>query len=399
MGIKLMDKQFYISELIVKTNNGTISDKEREVLDAWLKKSEENLKIYNKATDNKYLIDKLEVYQLFRKNEVRKSLENELFTSRTIWLVPKTMLRYAAVIVPFIIMAGISWYYLKDFNSPNLSSLDSKYVPGSQKATLVLSDGQVHELDRDNILSEMKQGEARIVNKLNSLIYSAEDEIDDTQTVIHNELITPRGGGYTLQLADGSVVTLNAGSSLRYPVSFTDSIRQVFLKGEAYFDVYHDSKPFIVSCDDIDVQVLGTSFNISTYPDDPDVKTTLVEGKVKITTAGEFHMAADGKVLVPNEQAIFNRKDAKIEIMQVNAAQFTSWIQGKFEFKNSDLDQVMKKLARWYDFEYRFESIEAKDYHFTARLNNDQSISSILEMLEMTTDVKFEIKDQTIVIL
>jgi len=394
-----MDKQFYISGLIAKMNKGTISAKERKALDEWLNENEENLKIYNRATDNKYLINKLEVYQLFKKKEVRASLEEELFETRTIWFAPKTLLRYAAVLVPFIILTGISWYYLKDLNSPPLSSLDTEYVPGSQKATLVLSDGQVHELDEDNLLNEMKQGEARIVNQQNSLIYSAEEEIAEVQPVVHNELITPKGGGYTLQLADGSVVTLNAGSSLKYPVSFTDSVRKVFLVGEAYFDVSHNGKPFIVSCDDINVRVLGTSFNISTYPDDPEVKTTLVDGKVKITTADDLQLASEGKVLVPDDQAIFRRNDDSIEIIQVNTSQFTSWIQGKFEFKNSDLDQVMKRLARWYDFEYRFESIEAKDYHFTARIDNDQNISSILEMLEMTTDVKFEIRDQVIVIL
>ncbi len=394
-----MDKQFYISGLIAKVNRGTISPEERKVLDEWLKESEEHYKIYERATDNKYLLAKLEVYQLFKKSSIKASLESELFESKTVWFVPKTMLRYAAILVPFVILAGISWFYLKDFRSPPLSSLDSKHIPGSQKATLVLSDGLIHELDEDNLQVDIKEGEARIVNQQNSLIYSTEEEIGEDQPLVHNELITPRGGGYTLQLADGTIVTLNAGSSLRYPVSFTDSIRQVFLVGEAYFDVHHDGKPFIVSCDDIDVRVLGTSFNISNYPDDPDVKTTLVEGKVKITSSENLQLASEGKMLLPSDQAIFNKDNESIEIIQVNTSQFTSWIQGKFEFKNSDLDQVMKKLARWYDFEYRFETNAAKDYHFTARLNNDQSISSILEMLEMTTDVKFVIRDQIIVIL
>ncbi len=394
-----MDKQFYISGLIAKVNRGTISAEERKTLDEWLNESEENHKLYKRATDNKNLVAKLEVYQLFEKSKIRASLESELFEAKTLRLVPKTMLRYAAILVPFVILAGISWYYIKDFQTPPLSSLDSKYVPGSQKATLVLSDGEVYELDSDNLQVEIKEGDARIVNQQNSLIYSAEEEIMEAQPVVHNELITPRGGGYTLQLADGTMVTLNAGSSLKYPVSFTDSIRQVFLVGEAYFDVRHDGKPFIVSCDDIDVRVLGTSFNISTYPDDPDVKTTLVEGKVSINTSESLDPSSEGKVLIPNDQAIFNKDNALIEVMQVSTSQYTSWIQGKFEFKNSDLDQVMKRLARWYDFEYRFESDAAKDYHFTARINNDQNISSILEMLEMTTDVRFEIRDQIIVIL
>ncbi len=394
-----MNKQFYISGLIAKKNKGTISSEERKTLDEWLNESEENLKIYTRATDYKYLIKKLEVYQLFNKNEVKASLENELFKTKTIWLAPKTMLRYAAVLVPFMILAGVSWYYINDLNTPPLSSLDKVYIPGSQKATLVLSDGQIHELDEDKLLVEMKQGETRIVNQQNSLVYSTEEESIEDRPIVHNELITPRGGGYRLQLADGTMVTLNAGSSLKYPVSFTDSIRQVFLVGEAYFDVSHNGKPFIVSCDNIDVRVLGTSFNISSYSDDSVVKTTLVEGKVKITTAEDIALASGGKVLAPNDQAIFHRNDASVEIIQVNTSQFTSWIQGKFEFKNTDLDQVMKRLARWYNFEYRFESLTAKDFHFTARINNSQSISSILEMLEMTTDVKFEIKDQTIVIL
>lgn len=394
-----MNKQFYISGLIAKKNKGTITSEERKTLDEWLNESEENLKIYTRATDYKYLIKKLEVYQLFNKNEVKASLENELFKTKTIWLAPKTMLRYAAVLVPFMILAGVSWYYINDLNTPPLSSLDKVYIPGSQKATLVLSDGQIHELDEDKLLVEMKQGETRIVNQQNSLVYSAEEESIEDRPIVHNELITPRGGGYRLQLADGTMVTLNAGSSLKYPVSFTDSIRQVFLVGEAYFDVSHNGKPFIVSCDNIDVRVLGTSFNISSYSDDSVVKTTLVEGKVKITTAEDIALASGGKVLAPNDQAIFHRNDASVEIIQVNTSQFTSWIQGKFEFKNSNLDEVMKRLARWYNFEYRFESLTAKDFHFTARINNSQSISSILEMLEMTTDVKFEIKDQTIVIL
>jgi ferric-dicitrate binding protein FerR (iron transport regulator) len=396
---KLMDKQFYISGLIAKVNRGTISAEERKALDMWLKESEEHYELYKRATDNKYLVAKLEVYQLFKKSKIRASLESELFESKTVWFIPKTMLRYAAILVPFIILAGISYYYIKNFQTPPLSSLDSKHVPGSQKATLVLSDGQVHELDEDNLQVDLIEGKARIVNQQNSLIYSTEGEIIEAQPVVHNELITPRGGGYTLQLADGTIVTLNAGSSLKYPVSFTDSIRQVFLVGEAYFDVRHDGKPFVVSCDDIDVRVLGTSFNISTYPDDPDVKTTLVKGKVRITTSESLDPASEDKLLLPSDQAIFNKNNASIDIIQVNTSQFTSWIQGKFEFKNSDLDQVMKRLSRWYDFEYRFETDAAKDYHFTARINNDQSISSILEMLEMTTDVRFKIKDQIIVIL
>jgi ferric-dicitrate binding protein FerR (iron transport regulator) len=394
-----MDNSFYISDLIAKKNKGTISPKEMEKLESWMNESSENLEIYTRATDNNYLVNKLEVYQLFRKNEVREALENELFPAKTRKLYPNVLLRYAAVLIPLMLLAGVSWYYLNESKSPPLSSLDTVVKPGSQKAMLKLSDGKTLELDDSNLLAELQEGDAKVINEQHSLIYSSEEESAAPKAVVYNELITPRGGGYKLQLADGTVVTMNAGSSLKYPVSFSDSIRQVFLEGEAYFDVSHNGKPFLVSCESMDVRVLGTSFNVSSYADDAEIRTTLVEGKVKVTTDGNSNLASEGIILAPDDQAIFSRDDASVEVVKVNTSQYTSWVMGKFEFSNANMDEVMKRLARWYDFEYEFERDAAKDYHFTARIDNNQSISSILEMLEMTTDVKFEIKDQKIVIL
>lgn len=394
-----MDNSFYISDLIAKRNKGTISPEEMEQLESWMNESNENLEIFQRATDNKHLVTKLEVYRLFKKNEVRATLENELFAAKTKKLYPNVLLRYAAVLIPFIILVGVSWYFLNESKSPPLSSLDKVVKPGSQKAMLKLSDGKIMELDDSNLLAELQEGDAKVINEQNSLIYSSEEESFAPKAVIYNELVTPRGGGYKLQLADGTEVTMNAGSSLRYPVAFSDSIRQVFLEGEAYFDVSHDGKPFIVSCESLDVRVLGTRFNVSSYADDAEIKTTLVEGKVKVTTDANPSLADEGIILAPDDQAIFSRDDAVVEVVKVNTSQYTSWVDGKFEFNNANMNEVMKRLARWYDFEYEFESDAAKDYHFTARIDNDQSISSILEMLEMTTDVKFEIRDQTIVIL
>jgi len=392
-----MDHSFYISDLIAKKNKGTISPEEMEKLESWMNESSENLEIYTRATDNSYLVNKLEVYQLFKKNEVKAALENELFSAQKRKIYPNVLLRYAAVLIPFIILVGASWYFLNESKSPPLSSLDKVVKPGSQKALLKLSDGKIMELDDSNLLAELQEGDAQVINEQNSLIYSSKKESSVAKAVVYNELITPRGGGYKLQLADGTVVTMNAGSSLRYPVAFSDSTRQVFLEGEAYFDVSHNGKPFIVSCESIDVRVLGTSFNVSSYTDDAEIKTTLVEGKVKVT--GNPDLASEGIILGPDDQAIFSRDDASVEVVKVNTSQYTSWVDGKFEFNNANMNEVMKRLARWYDFEYEFENDSAKDFHFTARINNDQSISSILEMMEMTTDVKFEIKDQTIVIL
>ncbi len=393
-----MDKHFYISELIAKKNKGILSEKEEKELQDWASEKEENEKIIERATDSKNLINKLEVYQLFKKNDIRASLERELFDTKTVHFNPKTFLRYAAILVPMIMLAGISWYFLNTSASRDFAQLDETIIPGSQKATLVLSDGDVIDLEDKSITTEMKQGNTRINNQQNSLTYSEDVPDEQHQPLVYNELITPNGGNYRLVLADGTEVILNAGSSLKYPVSFSDSVRKVYLKGQAYFDVSHNGKPFIVSSNEMDVRVLGTSFDVSAYTDDSYTKTTLVEGKVMVTL-NQGSGATNENILKPNDQAILNKSQSKFEIIEVNTSQYTSWTQGKIEFSHANLEMVMRRLARWYDFKYKFENESAKDYHFTARLDNDQSISSILEMLEMTTDVKFNIRDNTIVIL
>jgi transmembrane sensor len=147
------------------------------------------------------------------------------------------------------------------------------------------------------------------------------------------------------------------------------------------------------------VRVLGTSFNISAYKDEPVYKTTLVEGKVSVELKGQADSLSNNLVLSPDQQAIFKRSETDLSVLEVNASQYTSWMRGKLEFNNESLDLVMKRLARWYDFEYEFENPQAKDFHFSARLNNGENLSTIIEMLEMTTEVKFELREQKIVVL
>jgi len=197
-------------------------------------------------------------------------------------------------------------------------------------------------------------------------------------------------------LADGSTIWLNAASKLSFPVAFTDSTRHIFLEGEAYFEVAHNGSPFIVTTGDMDIRVMGTSFNVSAYADDVTKKTTLVEGKVRVDVHQENKVFQE--FLWPNKQAIVGTGKSEIVITDVDAQQYKSWVDGKFEFNNETLDHVMKKLARWYNFKYEFSNSSAKKFHFSGRLNNQEKISSILNMLEMTTNVTFIIQNNVIVI-
>ena len=392
-----MENHFHIAELIAKKNKGVIPSSELVELEKWINEKEEHLAIYQKATDDQVLLDKLEVYKLFKSDEVWQSIDEKLFVTKTISFFPRKFLRYAAILIPLMIAVGISWYYTNQSEGPVLVNIDESVKPGTQKATLVLADGARIDLEDKNVFSELEQGDIKVTNKQNSLLYKSLEKVKPKVAQIFNELITPLGGTYSITLSDATEVILNAGSTLRFPVDFTDSVRRVYLDGEAHFKVSHNGKPFIVACNDMDVGVLGTTFNVSAYNDEPEIKATLVEGKIMVGwNDGD---TAESKILKPNDQAILSKDDLSIEINEVNTSLYTSWIQGKFEFNKDNLEVVMKRLARWYDFEYEFKNNDAKNHHFTARINNDESISAILDMLEMTTDVKFEFKDDILIVL
>ena len=394
-----MDNSIHIADLISKKIKGVISPEEMKELENWIIESPENVSVYWKATDPKNQLSKLEVYSLFRKDKVWSALEDELFKSKTINFISWKYVRYAAaILLPLIITSGVIYLYINKSTATNIAKIDSVFPPGSQRATLVLSNGGTVALD-EKPLDDIIEGNVKITNQNTSLIYSDNKAQIIAQDLIFNELSTPLGGGYNITLADGSVVWLNAGSTLKFPVSFSDSTRKVFLEGEAYFEVSHNGKPFIVNSGNTDIRVLGTSFNVTAYQDDYEIITTLVEGKVRIDISGIDKVTNTSKILAPNEQAVVNRADSKIFISEVNTAQYTSWLNGKFEFNNETLNSVMKKLARWYDFEYEFENSLVKEYHFTGRINKDDNISTILEMIEMTCNVKFELREKTILVL
>jgi len=393
-----MKESFHISDLIVKKIRGQITEDELRQLDEWIQADPVNREAFKRATDPGNQRQKLEAYKNFRKEKVWSALEDELFQKKTISFNSRRFLRYAAAILLPVLVAGGAYLFVLKPSHTSLADLDNMISPGSQRATLILSDGGSVALEGDLAPSDLEQGKVRIRNADNRLSYTAETADRRDREVLYNELRTPRGGSYSLQLADGTTVWLNAGSSLRFPVSFTDSIREVWLEGEAYFEVTSNGKPFEVNSGSMGVRVLGTSFNVSAYPDEYEFITTLVEGRVRVDLQNDNGQVLVSEELLPDRQAILELANSEIRVEDVNTTYYTSWMHGKIEFDREDLDMVMKELARWYDFDYRFENREAMHYHFTARLDREAPISSILEMLEMTTDVKFDYKGGTIVI-
>ena len=394
-----MDQNFHIAELIAQKVEGKISPEGAKELQKWIDESPDNLALIERLQDDNHLLNKLEIYELFNSEAVWQKLEKARFATKVVNMDTKKWLRYAATILLPIMLAGALFYYFNGQSTNSLANIDEVIEPGVQKATLILAEGEHIDLTSQTAPKTIVQGSSQIVKREESLDYSGNnrdaglEEQEPFPLLIYNELITPRGGRYQIKLADGTRVTLNADSKLRFPVAFTDSTRDVYLQGEAYFEVAHNSKPFTVNTENLDVSVLGTTFNVSAYQGETRTSTTLVEGSVKLRAQQKTQL------LSPGERGIFTNGSKTLEVEQVNTQLYTSWVQGMVEFENEDLETVMKRLARWYDFKYEFKNEQARNYHFTARMENTQRISDILEMLELTTNVKFELKERTIIIL
>lgn len=237
------------------------------------------------------------------------------------------------------------------------------------------------------------EANVRIEMDSNHLLrYSSCDSIGITDANKNNELIIPKGGEYQVVLADGTKVWLNSASRLIYPQSFMGKERRVVLSGEAFFDVAHDAeRPFIVETSQMNVKVLGTRFNVNDYDDNEEVSTTLVNGSVEIVSGDQQVFR-----LVPGEQAY--GKENELEKREVNVRLYTSWIDGKFLFNNTELEEIAKQISRWYDVEIFFSSENVKKVRFTGAIVKFKPLDDLVRMIESTSQVRFSVKGKTIVI-
>ena len=195
----------------------------------------------------------------------------------------------------------------------------------------------------------------------------------------YSEVRIPRGGEYKVVLPDGTIVWLNAESSLRFPTLFTGKERKVYAKGELYFDVKHDdTKPFIVEVEkDYSVRVLGTEFNLRAYSGFP-VVTTLVEGRVQVRGVGNTVS------LAPGQQALEVSGTRNIKVLDVDVAPYVAWHEGKFYFVHAPLNSIMEELARWYDVEVVFENPAVREECFTIEMQRFDDFNKVLRLIERT---------------
>lgn len=299
--------------------------------------------------------------------------------------------RVAASIALLLLAGGYFWLgsrpastELADTAVPELV-IPHDIAPGGNKAALTLGDGSVITLDDAKIGELAQQGSARIVKLANGqLSYTVLNAGSDE--VFYNTMTTPRGGQYQLTLPDGTGVWLNASSSITYPSVFTDDQRKVTISGEAYFEVAPDKdKPFLVSVNETVVEVLGTHFNVNAYPEEGSIKTTLLEGAVKVISGDRLQR------LSPGQQAQAYPKGELKLIRNADIEQAVAWKNGLFYFNNTDLQTVMNQLARWYNVEVAYAG-EIPKGEFSGKIGRSLTLSQVLKVLAQTR-VKFSIEE------
>lgn len=264
-------------------------------------------------------------------------------------------------------------------------------VPGTKKAILITGNGNEISLDssRDRVIVQGKDFSIQ-TNKVGQLVNNSTGSGAGNEVLI-NTVVTPPGGQYEVILPDGTAATLNAASSIQYPSAFQADKRGVKITGEVYFDVAKDArKPFVVSTEkNMQIEVLGTSFNINAYSNEPFVKATLLEGGVRVVTDKAR------QVLSPRDQAQLG-EDGKLHLLtNVDVGSVVAWKNGVFEFNSTDIKAVMREISRWYNVDVVYDGSVPTDL-FSAIINRQNSIDQVLTMLQNTLRVHFSIKNRTI---
>ena len=382
----LLKKRLDIARLIAEELTGTIDERDRAVLTRWLDEDERYRKEYTNIleslkTGNEVWKDQEQGRQIM---ETRwKTVKSHTIRKTVRWI---TWSKYAAVMLLFVSM-GIFWFVNEEKQEVENVTV-AKIEHGSMKAQLVLANGRKVDLVPETNLQLEEEGGTRISTLDNMVKYSGMDSlVGQSAEVKYNTLIVPRGGEFSLELADGTRVWLNTESKLRYPVAFTGEERRVEMDGEVYFEVAKNrEKPFVVTVNGVDIRVLGTSFNVSAYQE--DVVTTLVTGKVQLKKGDEQ------VVLLPNQQAIWS--DDKFKVKQVDARNYVLWKEGVFYFEDVDLETILDDMARWYNVNIFYVNPTLKKMKFSVEIKRYEDINEILRRIEQTKRVKFEIKDRTI---
>lgn len=377
-----------IKELAVRHAQGITDEAEERELHTWLAEDQQREEMFQRlmsreawnANLRRFVKSPEEEEETWRRI-LNRTVRREKRLRQRLWIQ-----RAALFLLPLTVGAIAWWtasredYQLEKSATPSIS-------PGRAQAELILPQGEHIMLGEETAIIG-----SGIENKDHTLNYQVSAPYPKEQQESLHILRIPRGGEYTLVLADSTVVFLNAESKLQYPARFEGKERKVYLSGEAYFDVKSNpEKPFIVTAGGMDVRVYGTEFNVTAYEGE-SVRTVLVEGKVGVkTTEGSEEVQ-----LHPGQMA--EREGNGIVVQEVDTYTYTAWKDGKFVFEEENIERIMERLARWYNLNVFYANESVKNQLFNGVLTRFTEVEDILRVIEQTATVEFEIKGNTVIV-
>ena len=378
-------KKQRIASLILKEKIDELSKSEKEELTSWLQASPRNEEIYSRLQKKSFSEDIARYQQIsttrgledYRRRYVHK---NRRLLGKWYW---------AAAVAVFIVSIATLFFYQEE----HLTVAKTTISPGSSKAMLVLNNGEVIPLSEKNKTEIIATKELSIRNEGSQLRYTASENTKSEQANNYNELIVPKGGEFTLTLSDGTKVWLNSQSKIRYPVIFNDITREVYLEGEAYFEVAKDPRhPFHVNArNGVNIEVLGTSFNVRSYTDENAIETVLEEGSVRMS------QGKDSVILSPGNKATYLPNEP-IRLTTVNTELYTAWRHGQYIFMEESVENILKQLSRWYDIEVFYSNEAAKSVVFSGDVRKYDDINTLLEAMEIAGGIHFKINGKTLIV-
>ena len=392
--IKTMKDKTISASLIYRKIEGKLSAVEEERFEAWLKEGWEHREYYERMRimyqqENVQEVETGEIQEAWVVFEKRVQGQRRI-ERRQRWVWVMSAVASVAIVI-------CCWFvYYRANTEQKLNVAVQKIVPGQYNAVLEMADGATYQLGEQQYFLQERTGNKIKVDSTVLSYLPVNNKSGLSQDIVYNKLSVPKGGEYRIELEDGTKVWINSASRLRYPVVFSGNIREVYLEGEAYFEVQREGdRPFIVHSGEQKVTVLGTSFGISCYASEANDYTTLVSGKVKV----DFERGKQSFVLEPGMQVAYNKESGVAMERKVDVAEFVAWKDGKYIFKQKRLEDILSTLSRWYDFEVFYRNEDVKDVLFSGELRRFDDFSYLLRLIERTSDVKFVIDKKVVQVM
>lgn len=382
-----MDKQLY-AIIAAKINNEFLSEEELSTLKEWLNNSSKNRQIYYKLEQWNALNKKVSYIKSSHEEVWIQILQKK----RAVMVKQRRIFLFKSMSVAAFLILLISVAFLL-MNRTQISEMSHQLVSTHNETKLELANGEKIVLN-PSVKSVVVDGSGtQAICDTNLLNYKTNIIQSSDKPITYNKLFVPTGVEYQLILSDGTRVYMNAASELRYPIAFSSGNREVYLKGEAYFEVQPDTtRTFVVKTDDLDIQVLGTSFNVNAYSDVSFLTATLISGKVRVIYNDKQYD------LIPSEQICYDKETKNISRKMVDTRLYTSWKDGYYYFEAMRLEDIMQMISHWYGFKVFFQNSSLKDIEFSGRIQRYENVNRLFQKFEKTEDVSFVYKDNTVVV-